>query len=116
MRRNAHVHKDARRQNESVNLSTLDSPVLVAARLHKGGRGWSTLLRGSQFAPRLSPDRKDVIDFMRLLIRLGLCLSVPMVWPVAVAAQTAQNVAVVINDNDPGSQKIGEYYVQQRAV
>lgn len=33
-----------------------------------------------------------------------------------VHAQTAENVAVVINDNSQVSQRIGEYYIRQRAI
>jgi uncharacterized protein (TIGR03790 family) len=42
---------------------------------------------------------------------LTLCLA-----PGALIAQTARNVAVVINESDPASIRIGEYYVQQRDI
>jgi uncharacterized protein (TIGR03790 family) len=39
-----------------------------------------------------------------------------LLWTVSAAAQTAANVAVVINDADAASRKVGEYYVAQRGV
>jgi uncharacterized protein (TIGR03790 family) len=36
--------------------------------------------------------------------------------PSAVRAQSAENVAVVINTTSPASQKIGEYYVRERGI
>jgi uncharacterized protein (TIGR03790 family) len=37
-------------------------------------------------------------------------------FPYIAHAQTAENVAVVINDNSPSSQRVGEYYVRARAI
>ncbi len=51
--------------------------------------------------------------------RLGLAtmLVVMFVWPPALSvAQTAANVAVVINENSAVSQQVGEYYIRQRAI
>ena len=50
---------------------------------------------------------------MRRLV-LGCCLSVVLV--ANVRAQTADNVAVVINDASPASQRIGEYYAKKRGL
>ncbi|HWK10546.1 MAG TPA: hypothetical protein VNR64_10870, partial [Vicinamibacterales bacterium] len=36
--------------------------------------------------------------------------------PMDAAAQTAENVAVVINDASRASQQIGEYYVRKRGI
>jgi uncharacterized protein (TIGR03790 family) len=44
---------------------------------------------------------------------LGLWLAAPVV---PVAAQTAENVAVVINDASPESKQIGEYYIKARGI
>lgn len=37
-------------------------------------------------------------------------------WPMPALAQSAANVAVVINDDSPDSQQIGEYYVRSRGI
>src|SRR5678815_5558322 len=34
----------------------------------------------------------------------------------AAAAQSAENVAVVVNDNSPDSQRVAEYYIRRRAI
>src|SRR3954467_12679748 len=36
--------------------------------------------------------------------------------PSAARAQSAENVAVVINDNSPDSQRIGDHYVRRRGI
>src|SRR5687768_15072653 len=37
-------------------------------------------------------------------------------WCGSASAQTAENVAVIINDASAPSQRIGEYYVQKRGI
>src|SRR5688572_15345612 len=44
-----------------------------------------------------------------VLLGLGL-------WASPVHAQSAENVAVVINDNSPDSQRIGEHYARTRSL
>ena len=48
--------------------------------------------------------------------RLILALASLSVWPAVAHAQSAENVAVVINDNSPESQRIGEYYARTRSL
>jgi len=49
-----------------------------------------------------------------LTLALWVCINP---WLVAtVAAQSAENVAIVINENSPSSQRIGEYYAQKHAL
>src|SRR5678815_2629183 len=36
--------------------------------------------------------------------------------PVAAQAQSAENVAVIINDNSADSQRVGDYYIRRRSV
>jgi len=43
-------------------------------------------------------------------------LAVQTLWPARAYAQSAENVALVINDASPASQQIGEYYAQKRGV
>ena len=50
-------------------------------------------------------------------LRFATILAVIVVgWPTLSVAQTAVNVAVVINENSAVSQQIGEYYIRQRAI
>ena len=44
-------------------------------------------------------------------LALAICWAVPSVW-----AQSAENVAVVINENSGESRQIGEYYARKRAL
>ena len=46
----------------------------------------------------------------------AVALAMVLVSPVPLAAQSAENVAVVINDDSPASQRVGEYYVTRRAI
>src|SRR5678815_6010845 len=39
-----------------------------------------------------------------------------LVFAHAAAAQTAENVAVVVNDNSPDSQRVAEYYIRRRSI
>jgi uncharacterized protein (TIGR03790 family) len=61
----------------------------------------------------------DMLFRLRLPARallLGLCLCInPWLIPV-VAGQTAENVAIVINENSSSSQRIGEYYTRKHAL
>jgi len=54
------------------------------------------------------------------LAAFSVRLVLPLLWSCLDAtpamAQTAENVAVVINDNSPASQRIGDYYVRARAI
>jgi uncharacterized protein (TIGR03790 family) len=50
------------------------------------------------------------------LFRLVLLSTVALCGPASAAAQSAENVLVVINDASPASRKIGEYYIKQRTV
>jgi uncharacterized protein (TIGR03790 family) len=50
------------------------------------------------------------------LLRAGILLASWFGSPMVVHAQTAANVAVVINDNSPESQRIGEHYAKTRGV
>ncbi len=50
------------------------------------------------------------------LFRVVLLSTVALCGPASAAAQSAENVLVVINDASPASQKIGEYYLKQRAI
>jgi uncharacterized protein (TIGR03790 family) len=43
-------------------------------------------------------------------------LAVHALLPSVASGQTAENVAVVINDNSPVSQKIGDYYARRRGI
>ena len=57
---------------------------------------------------------------MRVLIRSGVALAVMVVAMLATAApahaQTAENVAVVINEASAESRQIGEYYIKARGI
>ncbi len=53
---------------------------------------------------------------MRSFPARAAILLLTLAWPGAAAAQSADNVLVVINDASPESIQIGEYYVQKRAV
>jgi uncharacterized protein (TIGR03790 family) len=52
------------------------------------------------------------------LLKIALALIPPLVLgvPRPAAAQSAENVAVVVNDNSPESQRIAEHYVAARAI
>jgi uncharacterized protein (TIGR03790 family) len=52
----------------------------------------------------------------RLMRAAGGGLLVLLSWAVTASAQSAENVAVVINDASPESKEVGEYYVKQRAI
>lgn len=52
----------------------------------------------------------------RGFVRAMLVATGVYVVPVAGHAQTADNVAVVINDNSADSQRVGEYYVRRRSI
>ena len=52
---------------------------------------------------------------MRLASRAAL-LAIALGLPSLAAAQSADNVLVVINDASPASVQIGEYYVRKRAI
>ena len=52
----------------------------------------------------------------RALLTTLASVSVYGLAPTTVRAQTGDNVAVVINDASPASQRIGEYYVRKRSV
>src|SRR3954466_8640974 len=44
-------------------------------------------------------------------------LSILALWtPAPAGAQTAENVAVVVNDNSPDSQRVAEYYIRRRSI
>ena len=45
-----------------------------------------------------------------------MALALVVIIPSAVGAQSAENVAVVINDNSPDSQRIGEHYARTRSL
>ena len=54
---------------------------------------------------------------MRVSTRLGLlALALALLVPAAVAAQTPENVLLVINDASPASVQIGEYYARNRSI
>ena len=48
--------------------------------------------------------------------RIGLCAAMLLAGCHRAHAQSAENVAVVINDASAGSQRIGEHYVRKRAI
>ena len=48
--------------------------------------------------------------------RIGLCVVVLLGTCHRAHAQSAENVAVVVNEASAGSQRIGEYYVRKRAI
>ena len=58
------------------------------------------------------------IDFARArrVIRIGALVAVLTTCAQLAYGQSAENVAVVINDNSPESQRIGEYYARVRAI
>src|SRR5687768_3170155 len=49
-------------------------------------------------------------------LRTSLVLVGLLAWSSPAVAQSAENVAVVINDDSPDSQKVGEYYVRARSI
>jgi uncharacterized protein (TIGR03790 family) len=51
-----------------------------------------------------------------LCSRICCCASLLLWLATAASAQSAENVAVVINDNSPDSQRIGEHYARTRAL
>ena len=53
---------------------------------------------------------------MRCTSALAIALALVTVAPPTAAAQSAENVAVVINETSSDSQKIGQYYVEKRAI
>jgi uncharacterized protein (TIGR03790 family) len=54
---------------------------------------------------------------LKRFARAAFCLAVAAATPpVAAYAQSAENVAVVINESSPDSQRIGEYYAKKRAI
>ena len=52
----------------------------------------------------------------RRLIAGGLCFAFLTVAAGPLLAQSAENVALVINDNSPASQRIGDYYARKRGI
>jgi uncharacterized protein (TIGR03790 family) len=52
----------------------------------------------------------------RTLIRAVACLTIWLTTSPGVQAQSAENVAVVVNDNSADSQRIGEYYARTRGL
>jgi uncharacterized protein (TIGR03790 family) len=52
----------------------------------------------------------------RVGLRTSLVLVGLLAWSAPAVAQSAENVAVVINDDSPDSQKVGEYYVRARSI
>src|SRR4030095_1533585 len=72
--------------------------------------------------PRLAAYVHALMDMLLQLrppgraLLLGLCLCInPWLIP-EVAGQTAENVAIVINENSSSSQRIGEYYTRKHAL
>ena len=48
--------------------------------------------------------------------RLAICLWLLAGTAGTAGAQSAENVAVIINEASPDSRRVGEYYVQKRAI
>ena len=57
---------------------------------------------------------KSVLIFLIFVAGVGTTL-VPCLVP-DLYAQSAENVAIIINDNSPASQRIGEYYARKHAL
>src|SRR5262245_7261635 len=53
---------------------------------------------------------------MRVLASLATLIALSALVPTPAAAQSADNVLVVINEASPVSVQIGEYYVRKRAI
>src|SRR5690349_21507004 len=60
----------------------------------------------------VTPGNRRVSILAATLLSLSSMLALPRLAD----AQSAENLAVVINDNSPDSQRIGEYYVRRRGV
>jgi len=77
---------------------------------------------GPQRAPTVCTHRRKLTFRARCratVLRAAVCcsgLAGLFLYGAPVAAQSAENVAVVINDASPASQKIGEYYVAKRGI
>ena len=79
--------------------------------------GW--LFRAPQSCRTRVPDAHSPARWTRFgvgLFRPVLLSMVALCGPASAAAQSAENVLVVINDASPVSRKIGEYYVKQRSI
>jgi uncharacterized protein (TIGR03790 family) len=61
-----------------------------------------------------TPIKANVIR--RYLIRVVACLTICLVAPPVVHGQSAENVAVVVNDNSAESRRIAEHYAQTRGL